>query len=441
MKLRQLTYVQTIALGFFLVIIAGTLLLLLPASTSSGRSPDFMTAFFTSTSATCVTGLLLVDTGTYWSFFGQVVILVLIQIGGLGFMTIATIFSRMVKRHMSMHARSVMATSISSNGIGRMPEIARTIGWGTLFFEGLGALLLRIRFIPERGFWEGLWFSIFHSVTAFCNAGFDIIGNYASLTAYRNDALVCITIMVLVAIGGIGFLVWEDLRRNKFHFRRYELQTKLVMVTSLVLTVGGAALFFFLEHNRMNADMPLGEEVLVSFFSAVTPRMAGFNSVDTPALSSGSKLLTMVLMFVGGSPGSAAGGVKTTTIAVLAVCLISGIRGKRDPEVFGRRITNEDTRRAGIVVFMNLSLALFGAMLLCVTQDFPLSDVLFESLSAMSTAGMSTGITRELNTFSQSVIIVLMFVGRVGSMSFAMSLLEQRAQALVRCPEESVMIG
>ena len=441
MRRRQLTYLQTIALGFFLVIAVGTVLLTMPLASASGEEAPLLTAFFTSTSATCVTGLLMVDTGTYWSFFGQAVILVLIQIGGLGFMTIATIFSRLVKRHMSMHERSVMATSISSDGIGRMPEIARTIGWGTLLFEGLGALILCIRFIPERGFWEGLWFAIFHSVTAFCNAGFDITGNYASLTAYRNDALVCVTIMVLVAIGGIGFLVWEDLRRNGLRFRRYELQTKLVIVTSLVLTFGGAALFFLLEHNRMNADMPLGEEILVSFFSAVTPRMAGFNSVDTAGLSAGSKLLTMVLMFIGGSPGSAAGGVKTTSIAVLTVCLVCGLRGKRDPEVFGRRITNDDIRRSGIVIFMNLSLVLFGAMLICISQDFTLSDVLFESLSAISTGGMSTGFTRQLDTFSTLVIIVQMFIGRVGSMSFAMSLLEQRAQALVRCPEESVMIG
>ncbi len=438
---RQLSYVQTIALGFFLVIAAGTLLLLLPACTASGKSAGLMTAFFTATSATCVTGLVLVDTGTYWSFFGQAVILVMVQIGGLGFMTIATLFSRLVKRHMSMRERSVMATSISSKGVGRITEITHTIGLGTLLFEGLGAAVLCIRFIPERGFWEGLWFGIFHAVTAFCNAGFDITGNYASLTAYRNDALVCITVMLLVAIGGIGFLVWDDLKRNKLRWRRYELQTKLVLSTSLILTVGGAALFFLLEHNRMNRDMGLGEELLVSFFSAVTPRMAGFNSVDTSALSSGSKLLTMILMFIGGSPGSAAGGVKTTTVAVLAICLAAGIRGKRDPEAFGRRITNEDTRRAGIVVFMNLSLTLTGAMLICIAQDFRLSDVLFEALSAMSTAGMSTGITRMLGGFPTFVIIVLMFVGRVGSMSFAMSLLEQRAQALVRCPEESVMIG
>ena len=266
----------------------GTLLLMLPVSSATGEVTGFIPSLFTATSASCVTGLVMVDTGTHWSFFGQAVVLVLIQIGGLGFMTIATLFSKLVKRRMSMHERGVMAASISSSGIGRITEITGTIGWGTLLFEGVGAALLCIRFIPERGFWEGLWFGIFHSVTAFCNAGFDIIGNYASLTAYYDDALVCVTIMALITIGGLGFLVWDDIKRNKLNWRRYELQTKLVLVTSAVLTVGGAVIFFFLERNRMNADMTFGEQVLVSFFSSVTPRTAGYNSVDTAALSPGS---------------------------------------------------------------------------------------------------------------------------------------------------------
>ena len=440
-KPRQLTYVQTIALGFFLVVMCGTLLLMLPVSSADGEATGFIPSLFTATSASCVTGLVMVDTGTHWSFFGQVVVLVLIQIGGLGFMTIATLFAKLLRRRMSMHERGVMAASISSNGFGRITEITSTIGWGTLLFEGAGALLLCIRFIPERGFWDGLWFGVFHSVTAFCNAGFDIIGDYASLTAYSDDWLVCGTIMALITIGGIGFLVWDDLKRNGLRFRRWELQTKLVIVTSAALTFGGAVLFFFLERNRMNADMPLHEQILVSLFSSVTPRTAGYNSVDTAALCPGSKLLTIILMFIGGSSGSTAGGVKTTTIAVLAVCLASGVVGKRDPEIFGRRISNDDARRAGVMVFMNLSLALIGALLISLAQDFELTDILFEVFSAMGTVGMTTGITRELCDFSAVVIVILMYLGRVGSISFAMALLERRAQAPVRCPEEAVTIG
>lgn len=440
-KARQLTYVQTIALGFFLIILLGTLLLMLPISSKSGTVTGFVPALFTATSASCVTGLVVVDTGTYWTFFGQVVILVLIQIGGLGFMTIATLFSRLVKHRMSMRERGVMATSISSNSFGRITEITRTIGSGTLIFEAVGAVLLCIRFIPERGFAEGLWFGIFHSVTAFCNAGFDILGDYASLTAYYDDALVCVTIMVLITIGGIGFLVWDDVKRNGLRWRRYELQTKLVLSTSAILTFGGAVLFFFLERHRMNADMSFGEQVLVSFFSSVTPRTAGFNSVDTAALSPGSKLLTMILMFIGGSSGSTAGGVKTSTVAVLAVCLASGVLGKRDPEIFGRRISNDDARRAGVMVFMNISLALGGALLISLAQDFELTDLLFEVMSAMGTVGMTTGITRDLSSFSALIITLLMYLGRVGSISFAMALLERRAHSPVRCPEEAVTIG
>lgn len=440
-KARQLTYVQTIALGFFLIILLGTLLLMLPISSKSGTVTGFVPALFTATSASCVTGLVVVDTGTYWTFFGQAVILVLIQIGGLGFMTIATLFSRLVKHRMSMRERGVMATSISSNSFGRITEITRTIGSGTLIFEAVGAVLLCIRFIPERGFAEGLWFGIFHSVTAFCNAGFDILGDYASLTAYYDDALVCVTIMVLITIGGIGFLVWDDVKRNGLRWRRYELQTKLVLSTSAILTFGGAVVFFFLERNRMNADMSFGEQVLVSFFSSVTPRTAGFNSVDTAALSPGSKLLTMILMFIGGSSGSTAGGVKTSTVAVLAVCLASGVLGKRDPEIFGRRISNDDARRAGVMVFMNISLALGGALLISLAQDFELTDLLFEVMSAMGTVGMTTGITRDLSSFSAIIITLLMYLGRVGSISFAMALLERRAHSPVRCPEEAVTIG
>ena len=424
-----------------LVILTGTLLLMLPISSADGTVTGFIPSLFTATSAGCVTGLVMVDTGTHWSFFGQVVVLVLIQTGGLGFMTIATLFSNLLRRRMSLHERGVMAASISSSGFGRITEITSTIGWGTLLFEGVGALLLCIRFIPERGFAEGLWFGIFHSVTAFCNAGFDIIGNYASVTAYYDDWLVCGTIMALISIGGIGFLVWDDVKRNRLNFRRYELQTKLVLLTSAILTFGGAALFFFLERNRMNAGMSFGDQVLVSLFSSVTPRTAGFNSVDTAALSPGSKLLTIILMFIGGSAGSTAGGVKTGTIAVLAVCLASGVLGKRDPEIFDRRITNDDARRAGVVIFMNLSLALTGALLICLAQDFEMTDVLFEVFSAMGTVGMTTGITRDLCDFSAIIITLLMYLGRVGSLSFAMALLERRAQAPVRCPEEAVTIG
>ncbi len=444
MKIRQLSYVQTIALGFLTVIAAGTILLMLPAASQNGEATGLVTALFTSVSASCVTGLVLVDTATYWSGFGQAVILLLIQLGGLGFMTIATLFSRLLRRRMSLRERGVMAESINTIRVGRILEITYTIGLGTLIFELSGAVLLAMRFIPEFGFAQGLWYSVFHSVSAFCNAGFDLMGvkePFSSLVSYSDDALVSITIMLLIILGGIGFLVWDDIRQKGLKWRRYDLQTKLVIVTTLALVFGGALLFFVIERNRMNADMPLGEQVLVSFFSAVTPRTAGFNSVDTASLSDASKLLTVILMFIGGSPGSTAGGIKTTTVAVAFVFLFSGIRGRRGAYVFGRRIPDDAMKRSGMIVSTNLMLALFGALVLCGTQSLPLSDVLIEVFSAIGTVGMSTGITRELSTLSALVVALLMYLGRVGSVSFAMALLERRMDPPVTYPEEQVTVG
>lgn len=422
----------------------GTLLLMLPVSSATGEVTGFIPSLFTATSASCVTGLVMVDTGTHWSFFGQAVVLVLIQIGGLGFMTIATLFSRLVRRRMSMRERGVMAESINTVRVGRIMEITSTIGLGTLIFELAGAVLLAIRFIPEFGLGQGLWYSVFHSVSAFCNAGFDLMGvkaPFSSLVSYSDDALVSITIMLLIILGGIGFLVWDDVRQKGLRWKRYDLQTKLVILTTLILIFGGALLFFFLERGRMNADMPLGEQILVSFFSAVTPRTAGFNSVDTAALSDASKLLTVILMFIGGSPGSTAGGIKTTSVAVVFIFLFSGIRGRRGAYVFGRRIPDDAMKRSGMIVSTNLMLALSGALVLCGTQSLPLGDVLIEVFSAIGTVGMSTGITRELTTLSALVVALLMYCGRVGSVSFAMALLERRTDPPVTYPEEQVTVG
>lgn len=435
---------QIIALGFLLVILVGTGLLLLPAATADGMSAGPLTAFFTAVSASCVTGLILVDTGTFWSGFGQVVILLLIQIGGLGFMTIATFFFKLVRKRMSIRQRSVMAESINTVRVGRIMELSRTIVLGTLGFELGGAALLSIRFIPEFGLGRGLWYSIFHSVSAFCNAGFDLMGikaQFSSLLSYSDDWLVCLTIMSLITIGGLGFLVWDDIRRCGLRFKRYELQTKLVLIFSATLIFGGALLFFLIERNKMNAGMPLGKQILVSLFSSVTPRTAGFNSVDTAALSPASKLLTVILMFIGGSPGSTAGGIKTTTLAVILITLYSGIRGRRGTYIFGRKIPDDAMKRAGTVAATNLILGLGCAILILSTQGLPMDDVLLEVFSAMGTVGMSTGITRELSTLSAVAVALLMYFGRVGSVSFAMALLERKSDPPVTYPEEQITVG
>lgn len=437
---KKLSYLQIIAFGFALLIAVGTLLLMLPCASAQPGHADFRTALFTAASASCVTGLVLVDTGTYWSLFGQAVILCLIQIGGLGFMTFATLFHILLHRKMGLRKRSIMIESINISSLGGIFALTKKIVIGTLLFEGIGAGLLMIRFIPQFGVGRGAWYGVFHAVSSFCNAGFDLMGAhdgpFASFVGYSNDWLVNLTLMTLITIGGLGFLVWDDISRKKFHVRRYSLQTKLVLSVSAILTFGGALLFFFLEPH-----FPFGERVLTALFSSVTARTAGMNTIDTAALSGGSKLLTMVLMFIGGSPGSTAGGAKTTTIAVLLLHAFAGIRNDRTAGIFGRSLEEDTLKKASSVFFVNLLLAIFGALSISMIQTLPLEDVLFECFSAIGTVGMSTGITRALAPASSYIIAFMMFCGRVGSVSFAIALLEKRVQPPVRRPTEQITIG
>ena len=441
---RRFTHVQIIALGFFIMIALGTALLMLPCATAEGVSAPFNVALLTATSASCVTGLVLVDTGTYWSLFGQIVILLLIQVGGLGFMSIATMFFLLLRKRIGLRQREVMSESINVSQIGGVLALTRTIVLGTILIEAVGALLLSIRFVPEFGLWRGLYFSLFHAVSAFCNAGFDLMGvkePFSSMTGYSGDALVNLTLVALIAIGGFGFLVWEDVRCHGLRFRRYRLHSKLVLTVSAVLTLGGALLFYLFERKGLCAGRSAGEQILTVLFDAVAPRTAGFNTTDTAALSNGSRLLTMFLMLVGGSPGSTAGGIKTTTLCVLALHTIAGFRHGRSTNVYGRRLEQEAIDKAARVFFTNLSLAFFGALVIMGVQELRFSDVLFEVFSAIGTVGMTTGVTRELLPLSQMVIILLMYCGRVGSVSFGLALLEKRAPARVENPVERITIG
>ena len=443
--MRKLRFSQTqiIALGFFLVISMGTLLLMLPISTRSGMGASLREALFTATSASCVTGLIVRDTYTFWSPFGQAVILVLIQLGGLGFMTIATLFSLLLRRKIGIRERELLSESINSSHIGGIVRLTKKIAFGTLFCELTGAILLSFRFCPDFGFWSGLWAAVFTSVSAFCNAGFDLIGRlgeYSSLMPYAGDVLVNVTVMLLITVGGIGFLVWDDISTHKFHWKRYDLHTKIVLSVSCILTLGGAALFFLLE-GRADADMSWTERVLTSLFDSVTARTAGFNTTDTAALSNGGKLLTMILMFIGGSPGSTAGGIKTTTVAVLMVYAFSYVRKSASFGMFGRRLEDDSLKKASAVFFTNLSLTLIATIIISSVQVLPLPDVLFETFSAIGTVGMSTGITRELLPISQFVIIFLMYCGRVGSLSFATAISAKRPKPPVMDPVEKITIG
>ena len=441
----KLSSLQIIALGFLLIILAGTALLMLPWATRAPGGASFGDALFTATSATCVTGLVVQDTGTYWSVFGQVVIIALIQVGGLGFMTIATLFMLLLRRRLGLRQREVVVDSVSHYQLSGIVPLVLRIFFGTMLVEGLGAVLLSLRFVPQYGAGRGIYYGVWHSVSAFCNAGFDLMGPhsgaYSSFVAYAGDPLVSLTLMGLIIVGGIGFLVWDDLLRHGLHWRRYRLQTKVVLATTALLILGGAVLFFIFERNNLGAGRPLGEQILCALFDAVTPRTAGFNTTDTAALSSGSLLLTMVLMFIGGSPGSTAGGIKTTTVAVILLHTIAGVRREQSANVFGRSIGDDALKKATSVLFTNLLLVLGGTLAICGLQSLPLTEVLFEAFSAIGTVGMSTGVTRSLSAASRLIIVFLMYCGRVGSISFAVALLEKKALPPVTLPRERITIG
>ena len=443
MKFR-LTHVQIIVAGFLIIVLLGTLLLSLPIASADGRSAPFRTALFTAVSASCVTGLVLRDTATGWSGFGHGVILLLIQIGGLGFMTVATFLYHIFQKRMGLRQRELMVESINTSQVGGIMRLAWKIVILTAAFEGAGALLLLIRFAPRFGFGRGVWYAVFHSVSAFCNAGFDLMGVISpgcSLTPFYDDPLVNLTLVVLIQVGGLGFLVWDDLIRCRWKFRRWRLHTKLVVVTSVLLTFGGALLFFILEGNSTGADMRFGGRVWTALFASVTARTAGFNTVNIPDMAGASKLLTIFLMVVGGSPGSTAGGVKTTSLAVIVLFAHASFRGREKPTVFGRSISADAFRKSCGVLFFNINLALIASIVLCAWQPLNPLDAVFEAVSAIGTVGMSAGITQSLCGFSSYVIALLMFLGRVGSVSFAVALLEKRSAPPVDYPVEEITVG
>ena len=326
----------------------------------------------------------------------------------------------------------------------RSVRLVKKITIGTFLIEGVGAVLLSIRFIPQMGWIRGIGNGIFHSISAFCNAGFDLMGKteeYSSLVSYSGDVLVNITIMALIVTGGIGFLVWDDLQKKKLRFKEYLLHTKIVLVVTASLLFGGALLIYLFERNHLMADMGAGEKVLTSLFASVTARTAGFNTIDVGGMSASSKLVTIVLMFIGGSPGSTAGGIKTTTFAVMLIFVWANLRNSHGSNIFGRRLEEEEIRKASIVVTINLLLAVAAAVILCGMQSFPMEDVLLEVFSAIGTVGMSSGITRQLNTVARVIIIFLMYCGRIGSMTFALSFTERKKVAPVQLPAEKIIIG
>lgn len=443
-KIRNnLSQMQMIAIGFFLIIMAGTLLLMTPAASRAGEMTDFLTALFTATSSTCVTGLVVTDTFMHWSRFGHIIILTLIQIGGLGFITLGFGFSLFLRRKISLRQRGLLRESVNVLNWDGIVKLAKRIIQGTVLFEGIGAVILTLCFLPKMKFTEALFYGVFHSISAFCNAGFDLMGQFgfSSFVGYNTNWVVCLTLIALILIGGIGFFVWNDLYLHKWHLRKYALHTKIVLCTTAILTLGGAVLFFLLEKNHLFADMSNSSAVLNALFCSVTPRTAGFNSIDTGALTETSKLLTIILMFIGGCPGSTAGGIKVTTLVVLLLYLKSTLSRADSVNIFGRSIQKEAVLKAASVFTMNLFLSMVATFLICSLQNLDLTAIIFEVVSAISTVGMSTGITSGLTIPGKMIIILLMYIGRVGSLSFAMSFTDKKKLAHVRQPAEPISIG
>lgn len=443
-KKIKITYTQSIALGFLAIILTGAILLSLPIASREGAATPFLDSLFTAVSATCVTGLVVYDTFSHWSVFGQIVILIMIQTGGLGFMTVITMFSIFLKRRISLHERRLLMQSAGMIRISGAVRLIKRILIGTLIFEGTGAILMAFRFCPEMGFTEGLYNAIFHSISAFCNAGFDLMGKfnpYSSLMRYQGDWLINLVIMSLIVLGGIGFLVWNDISIKKQKFEQYELHTKIVLVTTAVLLVTSAAAFFVLEKDASMKGMNTGQRILASMFQAVTPRTAGFNTVDMSALSESGNVLTVFLMLVGGSPGSTAGGIKTTTLMVMITSTIAAARQLHSVNVFKRRLDEGILHQAAAIVTIYIFAVLAAVIVICHIETLPMKDVVFEVGSAIGTVGLSVGLTSGFSHASRIILMVLMFGGRVGGLSLMVVFAEKKNNVMLERPPEKILIG
>ncbi len=437
---KRLSTFQIILLGFAGVILLGALLLMMPISSAERVVTPFNEALFTSTSAVCVTGLIVKDTGSYWSAFGQAIIITLIQIGGLGVVTIAASFSMLAGRRISLMQRSTMQDAISAPKVGGIVKLTKFIITGTFIIEAVGAVSMMPVFCKNFGA-KGIWMSVFHSISAFCNAGFDILGTegnqFCSLTSYTSNPVINITVMLLIVIGGIGFLTWDDIYNNKFKIKRYRMQSKIILVTSLILILLPAIYFFFFDYS----DYSIGNRLLASLFQSVTTRTAGFNTTDLTKLTRPSQAIMIFLMLVGGSPGSTAGGLKTTTIAVLILNAFACFRRKENVCAFGRRIDDSVIKNAATIVMMYIALFFIGGVAICTIEKLPLVASLFETASAIGTVGLTLGLTPKLSLASQIILIVLMYIGRVGGLTLIYATLSGKKQINAKMPLDKITVG
>lgn len=445
MSHRHLTTSQIIILGFLMGIMVGTLLLMLPFATVSGKCATLEEASFTAVSAICVTGLVLQDTASFWSPFGQAVILVLIQVGGMGVMTVAVSIAMLSGRKIGLMQRSTLQEAISATQVGGIVRLTGFILKLVLIVEGVGALCLAPVFCVRLGGFRGLWYALFHSISAFCNAGFDLMGTeapFSSLTGFMGNPFVVLPVMLLIISGGIGFLTWEDMYQHRFHLKKYRMQSKVILVVTGLLILLPACFFYFHEFRLAPWNwMTNGERLLASLFQSVTPRTAGFNTVDLTKLSEPGQFVLILLMLVGGSPGSTAGGFKTTTLAVLTLTAIAVFRRREAPGCFGRRISTDAVRNASSIVFLYALLFLTGGLLISCMDHVPLLAALFEAASAVGTVGLTLGITSDLCLASHLILMLLMFWGRVGGLTLIFAVVSGQGVVKCRLPQEKIMIG
>ena len=441
-KALKLSPTQTIALVFALIILVGTGLLCLPAASQSGKPAAVIDALFTATSATCVTGLVPFDTGTNWSAFGQAVILVMIEVGGLGFMSMASLVVFMLRRKVGLRQRMVMAQALSLNEMDGVVKLQKWVLGGSLSIQAVAAAVLFFRFLPKFGAGKAAWYGVFHAVSAFCNAGFDVFGGCDSLTPFNNDPVLCLTLMALVVVGGLGFFVWEEVVRLR-SFKKFSVYTKLVLLAALVLTMAGAAAFCLLEWNRpAMAGMDIPTKLLNGLYQSVTVRTAGFDVMGQGQLSDGSKAVSMVLMLIGGASGSTAGGVKTVTMVVLVLFLWTRARGRSTVCVYKRTIPQDKVLDAMTIVGVVMGLAMLGGVIISATSPVGFTDGLFESVSALATVGLTTGVTGLLSLPARILIIIYMYFGRVGVLTLSLGfLMGDRAEDRFQYATTNLLIG
>ena len=439
-KKKHLTSFQLSILGVAGVILLGTFLLMLPVSSLERVPTPFHEALFTATSAVCVTGLVVKDTGSYWSLTGQTIILVLIQIGGLGVVTVAASVSLLSGKKISLMQRSTMQDAISAPKVGGIVRLTRFILKGTFLIEATGAVLLLPAFLSDYGV-KGIWLAVFHSISAFCNAGFDILGTathtFSSLMRYSGSILVNVVIMLLIITGGIGFLTWDDIYTNKLNFKRYRMQSKIILMTTACLILLPAVFFFSCDLKKMST----GKRLLAAIFQSVTTRTAGFNTINISKMSETSKAVMILLMLIGGSPGSTAGGMKTTTFTVLILNAIATFRSQENAGAFGRRLEYHVIKNAATIAMLYFTLFFCGGIAISVYEDLPLLDCLYEAASAVGTVGLTLGITPGLHIFSQVVLIILMYLGRVGGLTLIYAVFSGRNKENARLPLEKITVG